>query len=59
MSVRSAVGTARARATVVGVAVLIVAILAGLLIGPVRIGATNVLRWLFSFGQTPVGMSEQ
>ena len=59
MSTPAAIGTARARATVVGVAVLIVAILAGLLIGPVRISATNVLRWLFSFGQTPVGMSEQ
>ena len=38
---------------------LIAAILAGLLIGPVRIGAVNVFRWLFSFGQTPTGMSEQ
>jgi cobalamin transport system permease protein len=54
-----AAGSASRRATVVGVAVLIAAVLAGLLIGPVRIGATNVVRWLFSFGQTPAGMSEQ
>jgi cobalamin transport system permease protein len=59
VSSRAAIGSARRRATVVGVAVLIAAVLAGLLIGPVRIGATNVVRWLFSFGQTPAGMSEQ
>ena len=49
----------RSRATLIGVAVLIAAILAGLLIGPVRIGAANVFRWLVSFGGTPAGMSEQ
>ena len=51
--------SARARATVLGVAVLVVAVLVGLLVGPVRIGAANVLRWLFSFGDAPPGMSEQ
>ena len=51
--------SARTRATVIGVAVLVVAVLIGLLVGPVRIGAANVLRWLFSFGDPPPGMSEQ
>lgn len=49
----------RSRATLIGLAVLIAAILAGLLIGPVRIGSANVFRWLVSFGGTPAGMSEQ
>jgi cobalamin transport system permease protein len=59
VSTHASIASPRNRATVIGVAVLIAAILAGLLIGPVRIGAVNVLRWLFSFGQTPTGMSEQ
>jgi len=53
---RASAGT---RATVLGVAVLVVAVLVGLLVGPVRIGAANILRWLFSFGDAPPGMSEQ
>ena len=59
MSTHASIVSPRNRATVIGVAVLIAAILMGLLIGPVRIGAVNVFRWLFSFGQTPTGMSEQ
>ncbi|HEU4865148.1 MAG TPA: iron ABC transporter permease [Actinomycetota bacterium] len=59
MSTHASIVSPRNRATVIGVAVLIGAILAGLLIGPVRIGAVNVFRWLFSFGQAPTGMSEQ
>lgn len=51
--------TARARAIAIGGAVLVVAVLAGLLVGPVRIGAGEVLRWLVRFGQAPDGMSEQ
>ncbi|HJX76201.1 MAG TPA: iron chelate uptake ABC transporter family permease subunit, partial [Gaiella sp.] len=38
---------------------LVAAVLVGLLVGPVRIGAANVMRWLFSFGNAPAGMSEQ
>ena len=48
---------ARAQATVVGIVVLVVAVGVGLLVGPVRIGTANVLRWLFSFGNPPHGMS--
>ena len=59
MSTHASIASPRNRATVIGVAVLIAAILVGLLIGPVRIGAINVFRSLFSFGQTPTGMSEQ
>ncbi|HJY31408.1 MAG TPA: hypothetical protein VJ573_00785, partial [Actinomycetota bacterium] len=51
--------SAGTRATVLGVAVLVVAVLVGVLVGPVRIGAANVLRWLVSFGDAPQGMSEQ
>jgi iron complex transport system permease protein len=51
--------TARARAISIGAAVLVVAVLAGLLVGPVRIGAGEVLRWLVRFGQAPAEMSEQ
>jgi iron complex transport system permease protein len=50
--------SARARATTIGVLVLVAAVLVGLLVGPVRIGAGNVMRWLFSFGSPPPGMSE-
>jgi cobalamin transport system permease protein len=50
--------SARARATTIGVVALIAAVLVGLLVGPVRIGAGNVMRWLFSFGDPPPGMSE-
>ena len=51
--------SARARATALGVVVLVAAVLIGLLVGPVRIGAANVFQWLFSFGNAPPGMSEQ
>jgi len=50
---------ARVRATVVGIVVLVAAVVVGLLVGPVRIGAANVIRWLLSFGSPPPGMSEQ
>jgi iron complex transport system permease protein len=59
VSTHASIVSPRNRATVIGVVVLIAAILAGLLIGPVRIGTVNVFRWLFSFGQAPTGMSEQ
>jgi len=59
VSTHASIVSPRNRATVIGVGVLIAAILAGLLIGPVRIGTVNVFRWLFSFGQAPTGMSEQ
>ena len=49
--------SARARATTIGVVLLVAAVLVGLLVGPVRIGAANVMRWLFSFGNAPAGMS--
>jgi iron complex transport system permease protein len=49
----------RTRGIAIGVAVLLAAVVAGLLVGPVRIGAANVLRWLVSFGHAPPGMSEQ
>ena len=51
--------TARVRAIAIGAAVLIVAVLAGLLVGPVRIEAGEVLGWLARWGRPPVGMSEQ
>jgi iron complex transport system permease protein len=51
--------SARARATTIGVVVLVAAVLVGLLVGPVRIDAANVMRWLFSFGSPPPGMSEE
>jgi iron complex transport system permease protein len=51
--------TRRTRAVVVGVAVLAIAVVAGLLVGPVRIGPLDAMRWLVSFGDRPVGMSEQ
>ena len=51
--------SARGRAIAIGVAVLLAAGIAGLLVGPARIGAGNVLRWMFAFGNAPEGMSEQ
>ena len=45
--------SARARATAIGIVVLVVAVVVGLLVGPVRIGTANVLRWMFSFGNPP------
>lgn len=51
--------TDRARSVALGVAVLVVAVLAGLLVGPVRISAGEVLRWLVAFGRSPTGMSPQ
>lgn len=49
----------RARATLISVVALVVAVVAGLLVGPVRIAAADVFRWLVSFGDLPPGMSEQ
>lgn len=51
--------SARGRAIAIGVAVLLAAVIAGLLVGPARIGAGNVLRWMFAFGNPPEGISEQ
>jgi iron complex transport system permease protein len=51
--------TTRGRAIAIGVAVLVAAVIAGLLVGPVPIGAGNVLRWLIGFGHVPSGMSQQ
>lgn len=51
--------TRRARATSLGVAVLVVAAITGLLVGPVQISPGAVLRWLIRFGDPPRGMSEQ
>jgi iron complex transport system permease protein len=48
-----------ARAIALGLAVLVVALVAGLLVGPVRIPPTAALGWLVSFGRRPEGMSEQ
>jgi cobalamin transport system permease protein len=50
---------ARRRAVLVGIAVLLVSVIAGLLVGPVRIGVASTLRWLVTFGSRPPGMSEQ
>ena len=49
----------RVRAIALGVAVLVVAFVAGLLVGPVRIPPIDAVRWLVSFGDRPPGMSEQ
>ena len=49
----------RVRAVVLGVAVLGVAFVAGLLVGPVRIAPLDAMGWLVSFGDRPIGMSEQ
>ena len=49
----------RAAAGWLGVAVLAVAILAGLLAGPVRIAPADALRWIGRLGDRPPGMSEQ
>jgi iron complex transport system permease protein len=49
----------RGRAVALGVAVLSVAVIAGLLVGPVRIAPLDAMGWLVSFGDRPAGMSEQ
>jgi iron complex transport system permease protein len=49
----------RATAVALGVAVLSVAAVAGLLVGPVRIAPLDAMRWLVSFGDPPPGMSDQ
>jgi iron complex transport system permease protein len=49
----------RARAIALGLAVLVAALVAGLLVGPVRIPPIAALRWLVSFGHRPAGMSDQ
>ena len=49
----------RTRAIALGVAVLLVSIVVGLLVGPVHISPGAALRWLISFGDQPSGMSEQ
>ena len=51
--------SARGRAIAIGVVVLVAAVIAGLLVGPAKIGAANILRWLVAFGDAPPGMSEQ
>ncbi|HEX5937955.1 MAG TPA: iron ABC transporter permease [Actinomycetota bacterium] len=51
--------TRRTRAVVLGVVVLIVAFIAGLLVGPVPIAPADALGWLFPFGERPPGLSEQ
>jgi iron complex transport system permease protein len=51
--------TARVRAIAIGAGVLIVAVVAGLLVGPARIEAGHILRWLTAFGELPAGMTEQ
>jgi iron complex transport system permease protein len=51
--------TAHVRAIAIGAGVLMVAVVAGLLVGPARIEAGHVLRWLTAFGDLPAGMSEQ
>ncbi|MCI0634282.1 MAG: iron ABC transporter permease [Actinobacteria bacterium] len=48
----------RARATLIGVVALVVAVVAGLLAGPVRIATADVFRWFVTFGDLPPGMSE-
>jgi iron complex transport system permease protein len=51
--------TRRTRAVVLGVVVLVLAIVAGLLVGPVHIPAGDAVRWLFSFGRRASGLTEQ
>ncbi|HYG72343.1 MAG TPA: iron ABC transporter permease [Actinomycetota bacterium] len=51
--------SARTRAIAIGVVILLAATIAGLLVGPARIGAANIVRWLAAFGGRPDGMSEQ
>lgn len=51
--------TRRTRAVVLGVVVLIVAFVAGLLVGPVHIAAGDAIRWLLPFGERPAGLTEQ
>jgi iron complex transport system permease protein len=53
------VDDARRRTIAVGVVVLVVAAIAGLLVGPVRIAAGDVVRWVFALGRPPSGMSPQ
>ena len=49
----------RGRGLAIGVSLLLVAVVAGLLVGPAKIGAVNIVRWLAAFGHAPSGMSEQ
>jgi iron complex transport system permease protein len=49
----------RTRAIALGIAVLVISVLAGLLVGPVRIDPLDAMRWLVSFGERPPAMSEQ
>jgi iron complex transport system permease protein len=51
--------TRRTTAFVLGVVVLIVAVVAGLLSGPVHIAAGDAIRWLLPFGERPPGLTEQ
>jgi iron complex transport system permease protein len=53
------VTSARSRAIAIGVVVLVGATIAGLLVGPARIDAANIVRWAAAFGGRPDGMSEQ
>jgi iron complex transport system permease protein len=50
---------ARRRTIALGAVVLLGAVIAGLLIGPARIGVRDVLGWLLTFGRGPHGMSDQ
>jgi iron complex transport system permease protein len=47
------------RALLLGLAVLVVSVLLGLLVGPVRIAPGDALGWLVSLGHRPSGMTEQ
>lgn len=49
----------RRRTIALGTAVLLTAVVAGLLVGPATIGVRQVVAWLLPFGGTPAGMSEQ
>jgi iron complex transport system permease protein len=49
----------RGRWLALGVGSLLISIVAGLLVGPVHIAPEAALRWLTSFGDRPLGMSEQ
>jgi iron complex transport system permease protein len=50
---------ARRRTIALGAVVLLGAVIAGLLVGPARIGVRDVLGWLLTFGRGPHGMSDQ
>jgi len=51
--------SARARAFALGGAILVVAVVAGVLVGPVQLGVAKVLTWFGTFGRSAAGLSEQ